>query len=278
MPWPLDNRSQDLHIDLHYLRRIVGFYLDLGYDREQWDDEQREAVDEMVDEGCRQYYYPPQLTQPWAYTTEHVHEWSWMRPTWEFDTAAEQRRYELPPDFERFIGQISFRDNDGDYYGPLEITSAGRLRALENRQNYKSVPAIAAVEPKAMVGNNPQGQVLALHPTPDAVYRLQAQYQAIARRLTEEQPYPLGGQIHGPGILASCLAVAEFRKLGAQGPAWQKFMTTLASNIIRDQSRGADILGYNGNARTEVWGRGTARRIGGVFYRDATYGGNLYSG
>jgi hypothetical protein len=100
----------------------------------------------------------------------------------------------------------------------------------------------------------------------------------MARRLTDDQPYPLGGQLHGPGILAACLAVTEQRKTGAQGPAWDIFMTRLAANIARDYQRGARNLGYNGNSGNEVFGRGTARRLGGVFYGDVTYNGTRFSG
>ncbi|MHC4121716.1 MAG: hypothetical protein ACYSWO_29950, partial [Planctomycetota bacterium] len=47
------------------------------------------------------------------------HQWSWMRPSYRFQTADGQRRYTLPLDFEQFIGAIYF---DGDEYGYSEIT------------------------------------------------------------------------------------------------------------------------------------------------------------
>jgi len=143
---------------------------------------------------------------------------------------------------------------------------------LENRQEEQSPPRYASIQPAESTGLEPQKQELVLHPTPDSDYGLQFQYQAVARRLTEDQPYPLGGQMHGPGILSACLAAAEMRMTGAQGSQYMNFLSILAGNIIRDTQRGAGVLGYNGNNTSRsLFGRGSVRDYGGIFYQDVLY-------
>ena len=277
--YPISNRAQDLQIDFFYLQRQVGKYMDYGYNAAIWDDEQEQAVQEMIDEGIRQYYFPPPLPPQYAIGMRDVHEWSFMRPTWELHSVADQRRYPLPEDFERPISDLCFTETQNDFYAPIKWTSASRLFKLEFQDNFTTYPQFAAIEPVRSDGDGPQLLQLVLHPTPDSSYELTCQYQAQARRVTAEHPYPLGGQVHGPGILASCLAIAELRKMGADGPMYTKFLERLAGNIARDHERqGAALLGYNGNGSTAFIGRGEARRSGGLYYSEVLYGNTSYSG
>lgn len=278
MTWPISNRANNLQVDYHYLRRQVGKLLRYGYNHAEWDDEQNEAVDEIIDEGLRSYYYPPPLPPPYAVAASEAHEWSFMRPIWQFTTEAAQRRYPLPSDWERPIGRLTYPDTDNDFYAPIKFTSSSRLRSLEYQTNFTSYPQFAAIEPGESQGDAPQELVLVLHPTPDSAYRLQCQYQAQARRIDEDHPFPLGGQIHSQGILASVLAVAEFRSTGNQGPQYQRFLERLASNIVRDQQRGARVLGYNHNGYSTVKSRGRLRDFDGLYYNDPTYEGQSYPG
>jgi hypothetical protein len=117
-----------------------------------------------------------------------------------------------------------------------------------------------------------------LHPTPDSAYELTTQYQALARRLTEEHPYALGGQAHGPLLLASVLSVAELRESGTDGAMYEKFRERLAASVARDHQRGGKLLGYNSNGHTAIRGRGMLRDLGGLYYNDVTYSNTSYSG
>lgn len=269
--WPIGNRSNDLQIDFFYCRRQVGRYLGYGFDADVWDDEQAEAVQEIIDEGVRQFYFPPA-------TDGNVHEWTWMRPVYTFTTEANTRRYTLPSDWERPIGDLCYNDTDNDFYSPVKWTSATRLLKLQYQSNFTSYPQYAAYEPVESQGDGPQLQQLVLHPTPDSAYELTTQYQAHARRLTEEHPYPLGGQTNGPLLLASCLSVAELHQQGSDGPMYQKFRERLSASIARDHQRGPKILGYNGNGHTALRGRGMLRDLGGLYYNDVTYSNTSYSG
>lgn len=278
MPYPIQNRADSLEIDFHSIRRQVGKTIGIGYSHEEWDDEQAQEVQDIIDEGMRQAYYPPPLPQPYSMKSDTVHEWSFMQPTLEFSTESDIRRYPLPSDFERPIGNVAYADTN-DSYPPIQFAPAARLRGLEARTDYQAPPSFAAIEPGELDGSGPQTLVLVLHPTPDAEYPMALVYQAHGRRLTEESPYPLGGQPFGPVALASCLAAAEMKILRQPGPAAKNFVQTLAGAIARDRQRGPALLGYNGDMSINVFGRGTVRRMGGLYSsQDATYNGVAYTG
>lgn len=278
MSWPINNRSTTLNIDYFYLQRRVAKYLFLNYNAAVLDDEQAEEVDEVINLGLMQYYFPPTLGPEVAIGAAHAHEWSFMRPSWQFETVADQRRYSLPTDWERPVSDLCYVDTDSNFYKPIKFTSAARLRAIEYQTEFTTNPELAAIEIDSQSGVEPQTQVLVLHPTPDAVYTLSVQYQATARKLTPDEPYPLGGQLHGPGILASVMAAAEFHKNNAHGPMYQDFMSKLAAAVVRDHERGAQLLGYNSNGGNDAGGRAEVRKAGGLYYQDVTYGNTAYSG
>ena len=136
MSWPINNRSDSLQVDYHYLRRRVGSYFGFGHDHTQFDDEQNEIVNEAIDGGTRDAYNPPLLPQAYASLPRAavfgVHEWSFMRPIWQVTTVADQRRYSLPPNFERPIGTLSYQTSDNSY-APIKFVSSSRLRTPPRR-------------------------------------------------------------------------------------------------------------------------------------------------
>lgn len=270
--YPISNRPDSLTYDFFYFRRQTGKALGYGYDHTKWTDVEQQEVIETIDSALLGYYFPPPLQPPFTLTPGVVHKWSFMRPTWEFDTASGQREYPLPEDFDQPVGPIFFRGNEDEYYGPIPFTNPLHVMKMENRQEEESVPRTAAVKPAESTGEFPHTQTLVLHPTPGNRYKMQMQYQAEARRITEDQPHHLGGQVHGPGILAACLAAAEMRTLGGPGPKYMRFMELLAGNIARDNQRNIGVLGYNGNDEYDVYSRGELRDRGGIFYKNVTYG------
>jgi hypothetical protein len=274
--FPVDNRADSLNIDYFQIRRRVAHEMYALYNWAELTDVQREEVNETIDDGLRNYYEPPPLPPPFALTMGLVHEWSFLRPIHKFRTATGQRVYPLPDNFERPIGSIYYQSDEDDYNGPIPFTNTTRTMKLENREEEQSPPRFASTRPAESTGIEMQKQELILHPTPDSDYALQFQYQALARRLTEDQPYPLGGQMHGPGILASCLAAAETKMTRSQGPRQMQFFEKLAGNIIRDTQRGASLMGYNGNNhRLIAYGRADLREIDGIYYNNVDYDGYM---
>lgn len=276
MSWPISNRAEDLNIDVHYLRRQVGSYLGYGHNPAVWGDEKFQTVEEIIDSGLRQYYFPPSMPTDRVYGKLEAHSWSFMRPTGAMTTEDGQAVYSLPADFDFLIGDITYSDTDGEYYAPLKLTSDARIRALEQTTTTTAQPQLAAVRPVVDAGTAPQRQELVLHPTPNAAYNLSFQYQAFPRKLSDENPYPLGGRGHASGIMASVLAVAELRKMGQEGPMMKNFINQVSSNIARDWDRGPDFLGYNGSGGMGASARGDLRRMNGIFYSGITYNGSAY--
>jgi hypothetical protein len=278
MTYPISNRRTSFTIDYHAIRRQVGAYLEIGYSHEEWDDEQAETVDDIIRDGLHLYYNPPVLEEPYATGMTESHQWSFLRPTWTFKTQAAQRRYPLPVDFESPIGDITYPASSSSAYAPIPFTSAARLRALEYQNESQTNPEFAAVDPRESQGAGAQELDLILHPTPDAVYTLALQYQSVGRVIDSTTTFPLGGVLHGPAIMQACLAIAEFRKTGDEGPMWKQFMRLLTANIIRDRQRGARLIGYNGdNMLGNPISRGQMRRLGGLFYDTVLYGGVAYT-
>lgn len=279
MAYPISNRRAGLTVDYFSIRRQVGVYLEIGLAHELWDDEQAEVVDDIIRDGLSLYYHPPVLTEPYAIGATEPHEWSFMRPTWTFKTQDDQRRVPLPEDFDRPISDLTYPDSTDSGQYPIQFTSPAKLRALEYQDDWTSYPRFAAIEPLETQGDSPQTLVLVLHPTPSGVFTLSLIYQSNGRMISSDHPYPMGGQIHGPGITQACVAVAEFVKTGESGPMYERFMGMLAANVSRDYHRGGRILGYNGNSLTSSpSGRAEVRRLDGLFYDTPLVQGTDYSG
>lgn len=278
MVFPLSNRADTLNTDFHYLQRRIGQYLGIGRSPADFDDEQITEIQDIIDEGIRQYAYPPPIAPQYGVGMDQTHEWQFLRPFYEFQTADGQRRYLLPETFEDVIGNVSYDADDTNYTGYLQRYPANRLQILENRETGNAPPEFFAIEPRSSDGTSPQRYQIVLHSTPDDVYTLHFQYQSQLLQVTENNPYLPGGQSHGSGFYHSCMAVAEMRKIGQQGPWWQKFMQILSANIMRDRRRVPDVLGYNdNNMRGALYGRGSLRRRGGIYYDTLLINGSEFT-
>lgn len=265
--FPVHDVQPNLTIDYHYLQRLVGNALGFGWSPDAFTYDQRRVVDVVIDDGLRAYYYPEPLDM-----SPTAHCWSFLHPSYTLATAAEQREYDLPSDFESVIGTITFDGGRSQTFPPIMVMSENQVRAAFNSCSAASVPQVAATIAVANDGMSPQTQKLILHPTPDATYHLTFQYSATQRRLSQSNPYPLGGARHGQAIAESCLAQAELRGGKANGPHYQAFRRLLATNIMADLKRGPKILGYNGDpsvgGRT-AWPRMSSAaivRVNGVRY------------
>lgn len=271
-PWVQSNDADTLETNFHYAQRLIGQYMQFGWNVAIWNHEQRNVVDMLIEQGLQQFYYPPPLPGQ-----KIAHTWSFLNPFLEMAVYSGNRWYHLPPDFDHFIDRVTFQEEDNDYYHPLHETSPQRLDSLGTQENYQSYPRWYATRPIQSDGRNPQRQQIGLHPTPDAAYLIRGRYMALQRKLSAENPYPLGGQRHGQTFLYACLSAAEMVRDGGPGPMHGKFFERLASSIAADYNRGPGVLGYNGNQATML--RHSRRLLrDDLYYNDVTYNGTSYSG
>lgn len=236
--------ESSLSITYDDLRTAVGFYI--GYkrsDKDEWSDEQNSIVDEIINSGLRQFYYPPLLDdqlQP--------HEWSFLKPVETLTTVSGTGDYDLPDDYGGYEGRWTFASNLN--YPDIDIISESQIRTMRNMNDSSGVPRYAAIRPKEMTsGTEGQRFEVMLYPEPAAAYVIS--YRKVIRYniLSDTNQYPAGGTEHGETIKESCLDVAERMMNDEAGVHHQAFMARLAASIAHDRKTNIpEYLGYNGNS------------------------------
>jgi hypothetical protein len=219
--------------DLDWVRSEIAS--DIGRPEAHWDQRTSFAVEAAIKRGIDSVIHNPQS-----------HQWSWMRPTFRFTTADNQRRYALPADFEQFVGDLSF-DGENYQYPPITQLPASRLQQLNSDYNNTSVPCYYALEVQPHDGTTPQQREFTLHPTPDGVYQLVAIYQVgPIRSLSTQRPWFPGGPEFRELFVAACLAAVESDFTGIAGHRQERFETVLQGAINRDYGKAAKNLGPMG--------------------------------
>lgn len=230
--------ESSLSIGFPDLKEEVAAYLGYGRDSSKWSTSQENEIESYVQSGVRQFYFPPAVSS----MVDDSFEWSFMRPTKTIDTVVDQWEYDLPDDFGRIIGDLYFDPEETTH--PIVVIGYGMLLAERARSDDSGVPKFAATRWKTSDGSGGQRQELLLHAPPDAVYTLTYRYEAFSGKLTDANPYPLGGMKHSEALISSCLAVAEQRANGERdGVQWQMFTRNLATSIQRDRKTGARYFG-----------------------------------
>jgi hypothetical protein len=92
-----------LGVDFFELQRAVGEAMQYGPNPFSWGHAVTEKVRSVIRRGYRMYLYPEAIDP-----NNKAHEWSWRRPTAVFKTAADEKYYLLPEDFERVNGEIHY--------------------------------------------------------------------------------------------------------------------------------------------------------------------------
>ena len=264
MTWPITEPDFGSY---RFFCREVAIYLGKNPDWNDWNAETEGLITRIVQQGVMNYYYPPVVDG-------YQHEWTFMRPTASITTAAKQAAYDLPEDFERFDGDLTYDPDKG--YGPIRITSEGEIRTLAQQTDYTSTPNRAAARPKGSTGLAAQREEVLLHPTPDSTYKLSFRYHALPRQLGDTYTFPLGGPAHAEGIAASCVAAAELKKTGGEGPMATHFKGRLGAMISQDLRRAPRHLGYSGDPHSASRSRAEARAW--LTQESVTYEGTSYSG
>jgi len=215
--------------DIELVRSEIASFI--GEPEAQWDSRTATDVESSIRKGIE------------AVVHCGVHQWSWMRPVYRFQTAEGQRRYTLPPDFEQFIDDISF---DGAEYGYSSIRQlpSSRVAYMYNEYESNGVPLNYAIEVESHDGTAQQQYQLILQPTPDSTYSLVGTYQVgPIRGLSTTQPYFPGGSENRELFIAACLAQTESKFLDVKGDKFESFQMALQSAVARDHRKQPRNLG-----------------------------------
>ena len=229
-----------LLLDYEGLRQRVGFELAFRRDSDAWTSEESAAVDDCVQSGIRQFYWPPPMQGV-------QHTWTFLKPTVVLALAASTSEVDLPDTCGGLEGQPTI-ETSANYYRPLRVVGEGMIRRWRSESpSITGTPQCVAELPLQATGLSGQKFKLLLFPTTDIAYSLRCRYRVLPNMVTRAAGYPWGGAEHAETILASCLAVAERRVKGEAGICQQAWLERLAASVALDQRRTADFLGYAGD-------------------------------
>jgi hypothetical protein len=217
-----------LQVDLDSLRRETGMYL--GYDREQANHTPNQILDmqDVLGKAMRSWYFP--------IVEGVVYKWSFLQKTGVITTAADQVEYDLPEDFASFT-------NDCLYFGTdtrkTKVTrrSEGMLLNLFGGAWASGDPLYYAIRTKGTLIQGRAQHELLLYPAPESAVDISFRYMRIPPELSENTPYPLGGELHAETILAACLAAAEQKIEDTAGLHTANFQRLLAGSMAMDSEQ-----------------------------------------
>jgi len=258
--------ESSLSIGYEDLLKEVGGFLGYGVDGLRLDPEKLNEVDRYVQSGIRQFYYPPAIQG-----VEVGYQWSFMKPSGQLTTVADQESNDLPDNFGNMVGMAIYYPQD-NFHAPIALVSVGQIMARKSVDSLAGAPSMACVQFKSSEGDDGQRSEVVWWRVPDAEYTLDYVYNAYAGKITEDNPYPLGGMRFAEVITESCLAIAEQRANDTRGLHTESFMTLLASAIEIDRKSSAKFYGQMGGAEISV--KGSRRNFGETY--PITYKGDTW--
>lgn len=160
-------------------------------------------------------------------------------PTVNVDAGTEyqliQSRATLPDDFASLVGEL--------HYQPSQSSNAYRVRIVDDEQirlarqiNYAYIDraVMASIRAKTTTGVLGQRFELSFWPSMGSAARLNGKYRINPNLITTDLQYPYGGMLHGPTILAACLAEVEQSIENNDGRHALRYQTLLPQSIRRD--------------------------------------------
>lgn len=225
--------GDSLAVSYEDLKKSVSRFL--GYDPASLSDRQASEVDDIIQSGIRNFYYPPALNG-----VDANFEWSFIRQDGTVMTADGVSVYELPNGFGRMAGQIRV---DGDCGKTIPLIPFGDIMRMISSHE-RGRPRFASVVFDKTFGDRGQKKRLYLFPEPDREYSLSFRCDADTGKIdAKDNPFPLGGPMYAELVRESCLAQAEQTANDEIGLHTQNFNTLLVSMIQRDRKDGAQNFG-----------------------------------
>lgn len=231
--------ESELSISYATLMSEVAAFLGYGSDSTAWSANQKAELDRYVQSGLRRFYYPPATEG-----AETGYSWSFLHPVTTLTTAADDGAQDLPAGCGRVLGGFFF--DESVYRRSIVQVGEQQYQELISRTESTGAPTCARVRVKDKVPGTGQRLEVAWWPIPDAAYVLTYRYEAYAGKLSDDNPYPLGGMRHAELLIASCLSVAEQRANDERGIQTAEFERLLATAIEHDRRLGAQHFGHMG--------------------------------
>ena len=216
----------------------VAFFLGYGVTAANWSVAQAAEVNEIVQSGYRQFFYPPPIAPG-----EPSHDWSFAKPLGTIVTQAALDNYPMPDDFGDILGDLTYGPNE--YWSVVKVVGEGALRELKQRGINSGRPFYAAITPLAATGVTGQRFQIYFWPVPTGVYHLTYRYIPNVGAISTGLPYGWGGSPHGDTILQSCLAIAEQRRDDTMDLHTRKFMERLTASVMFDRRLTQAYFGRN---------------------------------
>lgn len=233
--------ESSLSITYEDLLKEVGRFVGYGTDGFGLEAAKLNEVDSYIQSGIRQFYYPPSVGGIQA-----GYSWSFLHPSTTITMTEDSETSDLPDDFGHIEG-IAFYYPQTNCHAPIPIVSIGQMQALKSRSEKSGTPTYAAIRFKESDGENGQRSEVVWWKTPDDGYTVKYSYAAYSGKLTEDNPYPLGGMRFSECIVESCLAIAEQRANDEKGLHTESFLTLLNAAIEIDRQSGARFYGQMGS-------------------------------
>lgn len=222
----------------------IGAHLGFGRERTAWTSNQAIVVDDSLDSGCRQFYFPPPLPNE---ATSHA--WSFLKPVVAVTLAEGASLVALPEDCGGLEGKLTVSTEDTGLFFPLTLVGLGEVLTAQTAwPSATGRPELVAFEPvKGTQHTRSQRFQLRVYPEADTDYTLNFQYFVLPQALTGQAPWTYGGALHAETLLQSCLAIAEQRVLDKMDVQTAKWTERLAASVSMDRQMKPASLGYNGD-------------------------------
>ena len=205
-------------------------------------------MDCIIQSGVRNFYYPPAMDG-----VDPNFEWSFLKMEGSVVTAPGVSEYLLPDGFNRFSGAIIIKDAENFQFRNAFIVPYGNVKSMLDNGHRTGVPHYAASLGVNQYGEKGQLRKLYLYPVPDAAYTLDFSADMDFGRLSDENPFPLGGAMYAELLRESCLAVAERDTNDEEGIHLAAFNRLIVSTIARDRKASAQNFGFIGVQDAPRW-------------------------
>lgn len=236
--------TDTLAVSYNDLQRQVATFL--GWDLEAASTYQKQQIDDIIQSGLRQFYYPPAMEG-----VDSNHKWTFLKLQGSVTLLPGVSEYQLPDGFGRIVGQITV---EGDAGKTVPTIPFGMMMNYLNFHEYAGRPQYANVMAENAFGGKGQAKKLRIFPRPDKAYTITFAADSDTGKIDpDKKPFPLGGHQFSELIIESCLAIAEQRINDERGNHTAAFQSQLIAAIQRDYEQNASYYGAMGEPGAKDW-------------------------